>query len=421
LVAPAAIVVELPTTPQAVLLDNSVTVRPPAGAGWLIMIVPVELLPPVTVLGLRTSPVVPDAVRTSVPVCVLPLTVAVMWAVVLDVTPVVVTVKVAVVAPAGTLTVAGTVAEAVSEPRLTERPLVGAAELIVSVAVELTPPSTVVGFRVRAVAVGAVIASTVVGEVPFAVAVMVDVPFVATATVVTLNVAVVAPPATDTDAGTVTAALLEVNVTVKPAVGATEPSVTVPVEPSPPTTVVGLTETDATVGAVTARVVVAECVPKLVVVAVIVSLSFAATATVVTVNVVLLEPAGTVTDAGTVAFLLLDVRATGSAPPVETAPTSVTVPVEELPPATDVGVTDTADTNGGHTVALTVAFDPPLVAVIVTLVEGVTHTVLTTNCTLVLPAGTVTDAGTVASPVLDEANVAMKPPAGAGFARVNLA
>jgi hypothetical protein len=79
----------------------------------------------------------------------------------------------------------------------------------------------------------------------------------ATALVVTVNVAVVAPAATVTDAGTwATAGLLDVNATTAPPVGAGLSKVTVPVEETPPSTDVGFTLTalSAATGAVTVRV-----------------------------------------------------------------------------------------------------------------------------------------------------------------------
>src|SRR6266403_996517 len=66
------------------------------------------------------------------------------------------------------------------------------------------------------------------------------------------------------------------------------------------------------------------------------------TALVLTVNVVLLAPAGTVTLEGTVATPLL-LESSTCAPPVGAAPLSVTVPVEGEPPVTLVGLSATED------------------------------------------------------------------------------
>jgi len=76
----------------------------------------------------------------------------------------------------------------------------------------------------------------------------------ATAVVVTVKVAVVAPAATGTLAGTVAAALLLDRVTVSPPVGAALPKVTVPVDEVPPVTEVGFSVTDETAGGFTINV-----------------------------------------------------------------------------------------------------------------------------------------------------------------------
>ena len=81
----------------------------------------------------------------------------------------------------------------------------------------------------------------------------------ATGLVVAVNVAVVAPAATVTLAGTWAAAvLLLVSVTTAPPTGAGLSSVTVPVEETPPSTVAGLrlTVLSAATGAVTVSVAV---------------------------------------------------------------------------------------------------------------------------------------------------------------------
>jgi|SRR5882672_1326127 len=64
----------------------------------------------------------------------------------------------------------------------------------------------------------------------------------------------------------------------------------------------------------------------------------AVTATVVTVNVALVPPAGMVTLAGTVATIVLLLMRETMAPAVRAGPLSVTVPVEGDPPMTLVGL-----------------------------------------------------------------------------------
>jgi hypothetical protein len=78
---------------------------------------------------------------------------------------------------------------------------------------------------------------------------------------------------------------------------------------------------------------------------------------VVTEKVAVVAPAATVTLAGTcAAVVLLLVRVT-VAPPVGAAPLNVTVPLEELPPVTVVGLTATDDKDtveAGFTVRVAV-------------------------------------------------------------------
>jgi len=182
-----------------------------------------------------------------------------------------------------------------------------------------------------------------------------------------VNVALVAPAGTETVAGTVAAeVLLDVRFTVRPPVGAALLIVTVPVELVPPVTVVGLTDTPVTVGAVTVRVAVLFDVP---IEAVIVGVALAATATVLTVNVAVVAPAVTVTGVVTVATpVALDASVT-AIPPVGAGPLIVTVPVDWLPPTTDVGFRLSPLTVGASTVILPVLLWPPgSVAVMVTTV-----------------------------------------------------
>ena len=71
-----------------------------------------------------------------------------------------------------------------------------------------------------------------------------------------------------------------------------------------------------------------------------------ATALVLTTNVALVAPAAIVTLGGMLAAPLLLESAT-CAPPVGAAPLSVTVPVEEFPPATLVGFSESEERVGG--------------------------------------------------------------------------
>jgi hypothetical protein len=173
------------------------------------------------------------------------------------VTVLVVTVKVALVAPAATVTLAGTVA---TEVRLLERvttvPPVGAGPDSVTAPVEGAGPLTVVGFRVKALSVGAVTVKVAV-LVVLRVAVMVGEALVATGLVVTVKVAVVAFAATVTLDGTLAAVVLLLDrVTTAPPAGAGPFNVTVPVDGVPPTTDVGLRLTELSVAAVTVKLAV---------------------------------------------------------------------------------------------------------------------------------------------------------------------
>jgi hypothetical protein len=138
--------------------------------------------------------------------------------------------------------------------------------------------------------------------------------------------------------------------------------------------------------------------------ALIVAVVVAVTEVVVTVNVLLVEPAGTVTLADVDAADELSDSAT-TAPPLGAAALNVTVPVEELPPVTLVGLSETAESVGPVapdglivSVALCVTFS--CVAEMTTVDVCVTCAAFTVNVALVWPSGTTTLNGTVASTVL---------------------
>ncbi len=150
-----------------------------------------------------------------------------------------------------------------------------------------------------------------------------------------------APARTVTLAGAVaTVVLLLDSVTMAPPVGAAVVNVTVPVAPAPPTTLVGLTVTVDKLGAAgtgltvsTAVRVTPAKVPE------IDSAVEAVTDVVVMEKVALVAPAKTVTLAGTVAAAELALIRPTTAPPVGAPLVNVTVPCDELPPTTEVGVT----------------------------------------------------------------------------------
>lgn len=176
--------------------------------------------------------------------------------------------------------------------------------------------------------------------------------------VVAVKVVVVDPVATVTLAGTCTAAvLLLVSEIVAPPVGAAPLRVTVPVDEFPPVTLVGFSVTDDNDTEAPGFTVSVALLEPLLYVPVIVTLVTLATELVVTVNVAVVDPAATLTLIGTcAAVVLLLVRET-LAPPVGAAPLSVTVPVDELPPVTLVGLSVTDDNemdDAGFTVSVAV-------------------------------------------------------------------
>src|SRR5258706_4488081 len=164
--------------------------------------------------------------------------------------------------------------------------------------------------------------------------------------VVTCTVARVSPAATVTLAGTVAAEVLLVDrETTVPPLGAGPLSITVPVDGFPPLTLVGFSVSALRVGpdggwGVTVSEAV--CVTPAYDPETVTGVELA-TAVVVTCTVARVSPAATVTLAGTVAaeVLLLDRETT--VPPLGAGPLSITVPVDEFPPVTLVGLTVSAD------------------------------------------------------------------------------
>src|SRR5580704_16617979 len=169
------------------------------------------------------------------------------------VTALVVTVNVALVAPAATVTLPGTVAADAPLERETIAPPLGAAPLSVTIPVDGDPPFTAAGLSATedsATAVAGFTVSKMVLVVPPYEAEMVTGVAAVTALVVTVNVALVAPPATVTLAGTVAAETLLERETIAPPLGAAPLSVTVPVDDVPPLTLAGLSATEDSATAV---------------------------------------------------------------------------------------------------------------------------------------------------------------------------
>ena len=153
-----------------------------------------------------------------------------------------------------------------------------------TVAVVALPPMTDFGAAIDTdVTVGGVTVSGAVFVTAPNVAEIVAVTDESSATVVTGNVAVVAPAATVADAGTVipAATLSLESVIVVPPVGAGLEIVTVPAAPAPPSTLAGEADRLNRVGAVIVSVAVPVRTPA---VAVTVAVVFAATGMVFTVN-----------------------------------------------------------------------------------------------------------------------------------------
>jgi hypothetical protein len=214
----------------------------------LSVIVPVDVVPPTTEVGLRTTEAIPGvAVIERVALADWPFAEAAIVEVSGTSVSWVVTVKVPVVEPAATVTVAGTVAFVPVAVRLTVRPPVGAGPLIVTVPVEVRPPMTAVGLRATAVTTGGLTVS--VAETALDPEEMTGDAAAATGSVVTAKVAVF-PLDTVTVAGTVAAeVLLERSGKLIPAAGTGPVRVMVPVNDVPPVTAVGFRVIEVAVGA----------------------------------------------------------------------------------------------------------------------------------------------------------------------------
>src|SRR6185436_12011866 len=104
-------------------------------------------------------------------------------------------------------------------------------------------------------------------------------------------------------------------------------------------------------------------------------------------NVAVVAPAATVTDAGTVATLVLLLANVTTAPPAPAAVDSITVPVLPAPPVNTEGFS-VIEARAGLTTSPAVLETPLKVAVMVTTVPDVTVLVVTAKVAVVAPAAT---------------------------------
>jgi hypothetical protein len=157
--------------------------------------------------------------------------------------------------------------------------------------------------------------------------------------VVTVKFAAVLPAATVTLTGVTASVLSSESVTTAPPVGAGPFKVAVPVVLLPPVTLVGLNVMVESTGGLIVKLPVWELAAPALNVPVTVTVAAVATPVVVTVNVAVVAPLETTTLAGVVAAVLSSVSVTvlWAAVP-DAGPFKVTVPMDEVPPVTEVGL-----------------------------------------------------------------------------------
>jgi hypothetical protein len=178
---------------------------------------------------------------------------------------------------------------------------------------------------------------------------------------VTVNVAVALPAVTVTDVGTVSIVLVFVSATVLPPAGAAWLSVTVQLLVPLGPRVVGLHASVVTTVGATRLMVICELFPN---VAVTVPEWLVVKLPVVALNVAVVDPAGAVTDVGTVNAVFVLASAT-VAPPAGAAWLSVTVQLLVPLGPRVVGAHTKAVTCRGVNVIVTLCEPPPSVAVTV--------------------------------------------------------
>jgi hypothetical protein len=137
--------------------------------------------------------------------------------------------------------------------RETARPPVGAGLLIVTVPVELAPPTTFAGLRVSEINTGGLMVRAELIELPARVPLMLATFWTETATVLIVTAPEDFPAAISTSAGSVAALTLLERDTLIPPAGAGPVSETVAFDEAPPWTVAGLNTIDAICGGLMVR------------------------------------------------------------------------------------------------------------------------------------------------------------------------
>jgi hypothetical protein len=122
-----------------------------------------------------------------------------------------------------------------------------------------------------------------------------------------------------------------------------------------------------------------------------------ATLKVVTLKLAVADPAGTVTLAAVVATAVFELVSVTTRPPEGAGPDSVTVPVDETPPGTAGGESETSVGTGELTASRPLTVVVPTLATIDAFLDEATATVATAMSAELALCGTETLAGTVAT------------------------
>lgn len=375
--------------------------------------VPVELLPPTTLVGLTETATMGAGVTVNVAV----FATEKVAVIVTDVDPFTardVTGKVIEVVFAGTVTLEGTLAAVDGEAlNVTTAPTGPAFPVRVTVPTAFVPVETLVGETETVERAAGVTVTVADADVPRRAAVIVTGVEDATPNVAIWNwVEIVAPALTTTVAGTVATDVFELEraSVVLPA-GAAPDSFTVAFETPPLTTLVGEAETRVGSPGVTVSVPAAVTPPNE---AEMMTFVGTLTARLVAVNVADVAPEVTPTLAGTVATAGLEDESVTVVPDAA-APSRVTVVFEVPPPSTGcvVKVTE-AGTEEAVMPRVVVGVAPPYVAEIVTDVAVPPETLVAVNVPDLEPAAIVTGLVTVTLAGVPLVTVTDAPPAGAG-------